>query len=360
MLQGRGPRLQTLPPLQHAGLRGRAEAAAACSVQLHGVEGHVLQHHAVHRRRGLGEQRQLPRRVLLPDGGGRAELRRVVVAQPLVAHHVPRTQPLLGIFHEQPFDEILGLRGHAAPLLGVELEVSVLDVGEEVELALVALAARRPAAVPAAGAAEGRVAGQQDVEHHAEAPQVAPLVVREVLLRVLDEGLHDFGRHELRAAHGRQQQRRGVGAAARVELDPGAEVEVAELDRGERVPVHAENVLRLEVSVGDPLGVEEGEGGGDVPDDAGGLLLGEVFPGHGDGHEPGLHMHLHHPPGLDVVQQLAARHLLEDEVEPVRLLEILDQLDDVRVTLDTTLIDMEMTQDIAASSPGNGGTGQSP
>ena len=165
-----------------------------------------------------------------------------------------------------------------APLLGVKLELALLDVGEEVHLTVVTLTPGRPGAVLATRPTEGRVAGQKDVHHHPEAPQVAPLVILEVLLRVLDEGLHDLGSHELGAANRGQEKRRGVGAAAGVELDPGAEVEVTQLDRGEPVPVHAQHVLGLEITMRDPLGVKKLESIGHVTDDVGGLLLSEELP----------------------------------------------------------------------------------
>ena len=63
-----------------------------------------------------------------------------------------------------------------------------------------------------------------------------------------------------------------------MELDPGAEVEVAKLDRGEPVPVHAQHVLGLEISMRDPLGVEKLESIGHVTDDVGRLLLSEELP----------------------------------------------------------------------------------
>ena len=53
------------------------------------------------------------------------------------------------------------------------------------------------------------------------------------------------------------EQRSRVGATPGVELDARAEVEVAEFDRRETVAVHAEDVLRLQISVSDTLGVEE-------------------------------------------------------------------------------------------------------
>ena len=38
-------------------------------------------------------------------------------------------------------------------------------------------------------------------------------------------------------------------------------------------------------------------------------------------------------PALNVVQELTAPNLLKDEVEPIRLLKVLDQLDDILVSL---------------------------
>ena len=38
-------------------------------------------------------------------------------------------------------------------------------------------------------------------------------------------------------------------------------------------------------------------------------------------------------PALNVVEELTASHLLKDQVEPIRLLKVLDQLDDVLVPL---------------------------
>ena len=41
-----------------------------------------------------------------------------------------------------------------------------------------------PAAALAAGAGEGRVAAKEDVLHHPEAPEVAPLIVNQILIAV--------------------------------------------------------------------------------------------------------------------------------------------------------------------------------
>ena len=46
---------------------------------------------------------------------------------------------------------------------------------------------------------------EEDVGHHPKAPQVAPLVVHQVLLAVLDEGLHHIWGHKLGAPHRGQQ-----------------------------------------------------------------------------------------------------------------------------------------------------------
>ena len=64
-----------------------------------------------------------------------------------------------------------------------------------------------------------------------------------------------------------------------MELDAGAQVKVAQLDRSELVAVDTEHVLRLQVPVGDPLRVEELECGGNVSDNPCCLLLREKLPG---------------------------------------------------------------------------------
>ena len=63
-----------------------------------------------------------------------------------------------------------------------------------------------------------------------------------------------------------------------MELDAGAQVKVAQLDRSELVTVHTEHVLRLQVPVGDPLGVEKLESIGHITDDVGRLLLSKELP----------------------------------------------------------------------------------
>ena len=58
----------------------------------------------------------------------------------------------------------------------------------------------------------------------------------------------------------------------------GAQVKVAELDRGEPVPVHAQHVLGLEITMSDSLGVEKLESTCHITDDVGRLLLREELP----------------------------------------------------------------------------------
>ena len=265
----------------------------------------------------------------------------VVVVKPLVVEDVSSTQPFLGVLHKQSSDEILGRSGHRAPLSRVELELALLDVGEEVELAPVALASRRPGALLATGAAEGRVAAEQDVHHDAQAPEVTTLVVLEVLFGVFYEGFNNLGCHELGGANRSQEQRSGVRTSAGVELYAGAKIKVAKFDGSESVSVDTEDILGLEVSVSDTLGVEKLQGRGHVSDDVGRLLLSEIFP------------------GLDVIEELASRNLLEYQVKSFGLLEILNELDDVRMTLIVeNILSAHKADDTTV--PDNDGRDQSP
>ena len=58
----------------------------------------------------------------------------------------------------------------------------------------------------------------------------------------------------------------------------GAQVKVAELDRGEPISVHTQHVLWLEITMSDSLGVEKLESTGHVSNDVGSLLLREELP----------------------------------------------------------------------------------
>ena len=81
----------------------------------------------------------------------------------------------------------------------LNIKCPYLDVVKQSPLTLLAAASLVPAAHLAAGSGEGRVAAEEDVGHHPEAPEVAPLVVHQVLLAVLDEGLHHLWGHKLGA-----------------------------------------------------------------------------------------------------------------------------------------------------------------
>jgi len=70
--------------------------------------------------------------------------------------------------------------------------------------------------------------------------------------------------------------------------------------------------------VSDPLGVEELQGGCDITNNLDGFLLSEEFP------------------FSNFIQELSTQHLLKDEVKPLSLLEIFDEVDDVLVTLQWT------------------------
>ena len=75
------------------------------------------------------------------------------------------------------------------------------------------------------------------------------------------------------------QQRSSVGASSGVELNAGAEIKVTEFDGDKAVAVDTEDVFRLQVPVGDPLGVEELQGRGNITNNLDGFLLSEEFSG---------------------------------------------------------------------------------
>jgi len=108
------------------------------------------------------------------------------------------------------------------------VEPPPLNVVKQVELAVLTVSSLRPATVLPAGATEGRVATQEDVHCDAQGPEVAPFIVLEILVSVLDEGLHNLRGHELSRADWSVEQRSCVGAATRVELDAGPEVKITQ------------------------------------------------------------------------------------------------------------------------------------
>ena len=74
--------------------------------------------------------------------------------------------------------------------------MTVLDGVEEELLAGIARLTLIPTALTATIARERGVAAQQDVHDDPQGPQVAPLVVGQVTLGVVHEGLDDLGSHE--------------------------------------------------------------------------------------------------------------------------------------------------------------------
>ena len=119
--------------------------------------------------------------------------------------HLGGADPPLGVPHQQPRDQVLGLGGDVAPLGLREHELSILvkdienltaashcqgpylDAVEEAALTLVAESSLVPAAALAAGAGEGRVPAKENVDHHPKALEVAPLIVNQILIAVLDD-----------------------------------------------------------------------------------------------------------------------------------------------------------------------------
>ena len=222
-----------------------------------------------------------------------------------------------GVFDEQAADQILGLVGDEAPLAFGKVVATLLDAGEQQILTRLASLAALPSASGSAVAVKRRISAQQNVHDDAKRPQIAALVVRQVegLLRA-DESVDHFGRHEFRTADRCQQfGRRNGRVEVRVELDARTEIEITDLDRRQPVGVDAQNVLRLEIPVRDPLLVQELQGRRQVRDHQRSFVLRKV------------------DAPLDVRQQRTAHDLLENQIETILLLKELDQLNYVRVTL---------------------------
>lgn len=68
---------------------------------------------------------------------------------------------------------------------------------------------------------------------------------------------------------------RRIGQVRR-ELDSGAEIKVTDLDRRQLLLAHAQNILRLEVPVRDPLLVQKVQSRGDLLDDLRRVMLREA------------------------------------------------------------------------------------
>lgn len=162
---------------------------------------------------------------------------------PRMLEYLLSRDPLMGLLNQKSANEIARLVGYAVG----EVVSALLNTGEQQLLARLTILATLPAAVGAAIAAERRIAAQQNVENNAEAPQVAALVV---VAGLADERLDHLGRHELGTAHRGEQLRRRHWTRLRVvELDARAKIKVAHLDGRQFLRVHAQNVLRLEISM---------------------------------------------------------------------------------------------------------------
>ena len=185
----------------------RVQVERARAAQMHG-DVDVLLDNAVDGERLVGVLVNVAHAVVALEDGGRAELgggHTAAAADPRVPQHIAGRVAHGDVVLEQVADEVLGVVGDARPVVARELVDALLDALEQQLLTLGALLAALPAAVAAALARERTLARQHDVHNHAQAPQVAPLVVR----HVVDERLDHLGRQVLGRAHWCAQLGRG-------------------------------------------------------------------------------------------------------------------------------------------------------
>ena len=242
------------------------------------------------------------------------------------------SQPGGRVLHQEPRDEVLGLAGDAGPVLGREDQAGLFDVGEEKILAGRAGLAPVPPAVQPTVGLEGRVAAHQNVGDDSEGPKITFLVVAETVvvqvgvvvgIILVYEGVDDLRCHVLQTAHWRTEGwSAGVGGV-------GAEVEITELHLLRLVGAHTEDVVRLDVPVGDTSTVEELDGGGQLADYGAALGLCEELP------------------PLNVLQQRAAVQLLKHEVTVFLLFEELNELNNVPLS-PTHVVDLNLFQQFAS------------
>ena len=107
-----------------------------------------------------------------------------------------------------------------------------------------------------------------------------------------------------------------------------AQVKITELDRNGRITVDTEDVVGLDVPVGDASAVKEPDGLGQVGDHSAGLGLGET------------------DTGLNMIQQRTTRDFLKYEAKSVILLKIFDQLNNILLT-PTQVIYLNLFQNFA-------------
>ena len=145
---------------------------------------------------------------LLFNPGTSFKLSSVVVVQPGVIQNITCRKPLLWSLHQKLHDQVLRLGGDGGPVPLREVEEPFLNSLEKIELALIAGSARCPIAIADTTTVSAKwwVSAEQDVHHNSQAPQVASLVIFEVVLCVIDESLHNFWSHELCRTDRSQQQ----------------------------------------------------------------------------------------------------------------------------------------------------------
>ncbi|GIX65410.1 ABC transporter ATP-binding protein, putative [Babesia caballi] len=236
-------------------------------------------------QRRLGELLRVVEGLHVVDGELQAgQVNRVVlghVGEPVVLQRLGGGDALRRVEGDHATDEVLGALRDLAPLRHVEGELARLHLLDDRRLVR---------------AVEGREAAQQNVQDHADGPDVALVVVH---------ALEHLGRNVVRRAD--LLLHLGVDVAVRREAkvnDPDVGVDGLGLEQ---------QVLRLEVAVHDVLPVHVVDAAQHLLDDFGRVLLREALAAH------------------YLVEQLASRVELRDEVVVLFVLEELEDLHDVRV-----------------------------
>lgn len=111
-------------------------------------------------------------------------------------------EPSVSFLDEQASDQVLRILGNASPFLVWKLVPALLNAGEKQFLTGLTVLAPAPTAIGTTVPIEGRIAAEQDVHDHAEAPEIATFIV---IISLADEGFDYLRRHKLCAAHRRQK-----------------------------------------------------------------------------------------------------------------------------------------------------------
>jgi hypothetical protein len=270
---------EVLGPVPLQPLLQLVEGDGAAAVRVHGLE-HLLQPRQLLLRQALRDD---PQRHLLQPVHGRELLqprqhRRVqrpvrghpVLADPRVAQHLVRAQPVRRRRPQHSADQVLGAVGDGRPRLRVEVDGPLQHGVEDALLRL------RP---------ERRHPAEEDVHDDPRRPHVrlGPVVLAQHLRRHVVGGAHHVGEHL-------------------AGLEEDGEAEVDGLERRVVAPVLEQEVLGLEVPVHDAQRVARLHDADDDARDLGGLALGEV------------------PPVDDAVEELAALAELHHDVDVERVL----------------------------------------